>query len=410
MKIAKVQAFALRARNTGSEEYWGKRSWATARTVDPGSVIVKPGLEFPAKWRMRASYSETIDTCIVKVETDDGLVGWGEAKAPVAPEAAQTIVEQLLAPIVTGCDPFDVQVLWEKMYSTMRLRGHLSGFFLEAISGVDIALWDLMGKAAGKPIHKLLGGAYRSEIELYGSGVPGLRAGADRAALEEVIRDTRNIVERGFRAVKIAGGHGLEADLRTVEAVREAAGDERLILFDAAGNYNLSKAMELGRALEERKVGFLEAPVPPELTDQHAQLAQALHIPIASDLITSRYQAQDYFSRGALDLVQPDVCRAGGITECRRIAELADVYGAAFAPHVSIGSAIHFAASAHVAAAAPNFMIMEYWIGQNPIGSAVLKRPYEAVNGVLPVPQGPGLGIEIDEDALLAHAVRKGGR
>jgi len=222
-----------------------------------------------------------------------------------------------------------------------------------------------------------------------------------------VIRDTKHIVGRGFKAVKIAGGHGVAADLKTIEAVREAAGPHCMIMFDAAGNYNLSKAMELGRRMQELGVAFFEAPVPPEFVQVHGQLARALDIPIASDLITSRYQAQEYFRHDGLDLVQPDVCRAGGITECRKIADLADVYGAAFAPHVSIGSAIHFAASAHLAAAVPNFMIMEYWIGANPIGSAILKTPFEAENGVLPVPQGPGLGIEIDEEALRAHEAKR---
>jgi D-arabinonate dehydratase/D-galactarolactone cycloisomerase len=407
MKITKVEAFAIQARNPSKQEYWGKRSWVTVRDADASSQVVPKGLEYPLKWRMKASYSDTIDTCIVKVTTDEGLVGWGEAKAPVAPQVAQTIVEQLLAPIVLGQDPWDIQVLWEKMYSTMRLRGHLSGFFLEAISGIDIALWDLMGKASGKPIHKLLGGAFRTEIEVYGSGIPGLREGADQAAVEDVIRDTQQMIDRGFKAVKIAGGHGVEADLKTIAVVRDVIGPNRTIFLDTAGNYDLSKAMRLGQAIAHLNVGFLEAPVPPEFVEVHGQLARALDVPIASDLITSRYQAQSYFRHDGLDLVQPDVCRAGGISECKKIADLADVYGAAFAPHLSIGSAIHFAASAQLAAAVPNFMIMEYWIGENPLGSVILNKPFEASNGVLAVPNGPGLGIEINEEALLKHAVAR---
>ena len=407
MKIIKVEAFAIQAKNPDKQEYWGKRSWVSQRQTDAASVVVRKGLEYPLKWRMKASYSDTIDTCIVKVTTDEGITGWGEAKAPVAPQAAQTIVEQLLAPIVLGQDPFDIQLLWEKMYASMRLRGHMSGFFMEAISGIDIALWDILGKAVNLPVHKLLGGMYRHEIELYGSGVPGLREGADQAAVDDVIRDTQHIVEKGFKAVKIAGGHGVEADLKTIEIVRSVVGNDRAIYLDAAGNYNLSKAMELGKLIQGQGVGFLEAPIPPEFFEAYGQLAKQLEIPIASDLITGRYQAQEYFRHGGLDLAQPDVCRAGGISECKKIADLADVYGAAFAPHLSIGSAIHFAASAHLAAAVPNFMVMEYWIGDNPLGSAILEQPFEAVNGVLPVPQGPGLGIVINEDALLQHAVNR---
>ncbi|HLN15075.1 MAG TPA: enolase C-terminal domain-like protein, partial [bacterium] len=126
--------------------------------------------------------------------------------------------------------------------------------------------------------------------------------------------------------------------------------------------------------------------------------------PIATDLLCTRYQVREFLVRGALDVVQPDVCRSGGLTECRRIAQLADVFGAGVAPHVSIGSAIQFAASAHLAAATPNFVIMEYWIGDNPIGNPVLRRPLRLEDGMLEVPVGPGLGLDIDEAALLRHA------
>ncbi|AQS56959.1 mandelate racemase/muconate lactonizing enzyme family protein [Novibacillus thermophilus] len=404
MKITKVETYAIQAENTGEQEYWGKRSWVTEQKKNQSKVVVPEGLEYPPKWRMRASYSDTIDTCIVKVQTNEGIIGWGEAKAPVAPKVVKTIIDELLTPIILNRDPFETEVLWEKMYSTMRLRGHLSGFFLEAISGIDIALWDILGKSLNQPIYKLLGGAFRDEINLYGSGVPGLRQGADQDAVNQLIRDTENLLQKGFNAIKIAGGHGITADKKTIEIVRDVAGSQCALYLDTAGNYNLKSAKELGEFAEEYGVGFLEAPAPPELISVYSELSNAINIPIASDLITSRYQAQAYFEKKALDLVQPDICRAGGITECRKIAFLADVNGAAFAPHVSIGSAIHFAASAHLAAAVPNFMIMEYWAGVNPIGSAILKTPFEQVNGKLKLPQKPGLGIDIIEDKLLAYA------
>lgn len=404
MKITKVETFAIKAPNPSSEEYWGKRSWVSEFKTNPEELVVAKELEYPAKWRMRASYSETIDTCLVKIHTDEGYIGWGESKAPVAPSVSKTIIDELLTPIILNRDPFDVDVLWEEMYSSMRLRGHLSGFFLEAISGVDIALWDLMGKKAKQPIHKLLGGAYRSTIEVYGSGVPGLRPGADQQAVNRLIKDTQNILDKGFNRLKIAGGHGLQADIKTIEVVRETVGDSCTIFLDAAGNYDLSTAHQLGVALHKLGVQFLEAPVPPEYISVYGQLAKSLEIPIASDLITSRYQALDYFQHHGLDMVQPDICRAGGISECRKIAVLADTYGVGFAPHISIGSVIHFAASAHLAAAIPNFKVMEYWVGENPLGNNVLTEPFGAEQGLLKVPEGYGLGIQFDEAKLLKHS------
>jgi D-arabinonate dehydratase/D-galactarolactone cycloisomerase len=191
----------------------------------------------------------------------------------------------------------------------------------------------------------------------------------------------------------------------SVRTAREAVGDQITLLCDAAGNYDVDQAARLGRALEPLGVGWLEAPIPPEHIDGHATLAKSLDVPIATDLLTTRYQVRDFLVRGALDIVQPDVCRAGGLSECRRIAQLADAFGVGFAPHVSIGSAIQFAASAHIAAATPNFVIMEYWIGENPIGNAVLRTPLRLSDGMLVVPAGPGLGLDIDEDAVLRYAV-----
>jgi D-arabinonate dehydratase/D-galactarolactone cycloisomerase len=355
---------------------------------------------------MRATYSATINTVIVKVTADNGLFGFGEAKAPVAPEATREIVRDLLTPLILGADPLDIDVLWERMYGSMRLRGHLSGFLLEAISGVDLALWDLAGKALGIPVCKLLGGAYRDRVQVYASGLPGLKRTDDAAAREHLKHDARALVAQGFRALKLAIGFGVEVDVETVRAVRDAVDDGVRLFCDAAGNYDVAQAGRLGRELERLGVGWLEAPVPPEHVDGHAQLARSLDLPIATDLLTTRYQVRDFLVAAALDVVQPDVCRAGGLSECRRIAQLADVFGAGFAPHVSIGSAIQFAASAHLAAAAPNFVIMEYWTGDNPIGNAVLKTPLRLEDGMLVVPQAAGLGLDIDEAALLRHAVR----
>lgn len=407
MKITAVDAFALRVPNPAGHAYWGSQAWGSG--IDSSGVPVQSGRtaweEYPPRWRMRATYSPTINTVIVKITIDDGLVGFGEAKAPVAPEATREIVRDLLAPMVLGADPFDIDVLWERMYGAMRLRAHFSGFLLEAISGVDLALWDVAGKALGLPACKLLGGLYRDRVKVYASGLPGMKRAGEAAAEERLQNEARALVRQGFKAIKLAIGFGIAADVDTVRVVRDAVGPDVELFCDAAGNYDVAQAGRLGRELERLAVGWLEAPLPPEYVDGHAQLAQALDLPIATDLLSTRYQVRDFLVRGALDIVQPDVCRAGGLSECRRIAQLADVFGAGFAPHVSIGSAIQFAASAHIAAATPNFVIMEYWIGENPIGNPVLDTPLRLEDGMLVVPSGPGMGLEINEAALLRHAV-----
>ncbi len=405
MRISRVEAFSLRVPSPVAQTYWGSKAWSSTPTVTDIEEVPELWEEYPPRWRMRATYSDTINTVIVKVTTDTGLTGFGEAKAPVAPEATRQVVVDLLAPVVAGADPLDIDVLWERMYSTMRLRAHQSGFLLEAISGVDLALWDLAGKALGVPSHKLLGGAYRNRIKVYASGLPGLRDGSDATARKILQDAARDLTKRGFRAIKLAIGFGVEVDAETVRLVREAVGSEVLLLCDAAGNYSVPDAGRLGRMLETLQVGWLEAPVVPENIEGHRTLAQSLDLPVATDLLSTRYQVRDFLVHAALDIVQPDVCRAGGLTECRRIAHLADAFGAGCAPHVSIGSAIQFAASAQFGAAIPNFVIMEYWIGENPIGDDVLRVPMHLDNGMLTLPSGPGLGIDIVEERLLRHAV-----
>lgn len=399
MRITDIEAIAVSAPNPGNRTYWGKASWGTDGSRHP--LAHWDTVRFPNPARMRPAYSDRFETTMVRVTTDTGLVGWGEAKAPVAPRVTKAIIEDLLRDLVVGCDPFDVEVVWETLYASMRLRGHSAGFLLEAISGIDIALWDVIGKAVGAPVHKLLGGAYRSTVLVYASGVPGTTDATGGPDAQRMLADAERAVERGFLGLKMGLGRSPEADLASVAMVRDHVGDDLRIFVDAAGNYDVDSAVRVGRELERLSVGFLEAPLPHEQVDGYARVAADLALPIANDVITSRFQVLEYLKRLGLDIVQPDVCRTGGITECKRIATLTDAFGVAFTPHVSIGSAVHFAASLHLAAAAPNLVQMEYWFGENPLGDAILREPRLTVeNGTVAVPAGPGLGIDIDEPAL----------
>jgi len=401
MKIVKVEAFPIQAEPIDSRAYWGSRAWGSE--LAPGQA--EPSTEYPVPLRRRFVYSRTIDTVVVRIETDTGDVGWGEAKAPVAPKATASIIELLLTDILIGADPREVLVLWERMYAGMRVRGHRAGFYIEAIAGVDIALWDLAAQAAGAPISTLLGGRMRDSVRVYASGIPSLPLEAPDEAIAELVAEARGLRDAGYTGVKVAIGRGLRGDLRVIRALRDAMGADFAIYTDAAGVYSRADALRLGQALEELDVGFFEMPIPPEDVEGYAELAQALAMPIALDSIMTRHETVELIRNRAIDIVQPDVCRAGGITECRRIAELADCFGLAFQPHVSIGSAIHVAASAHLAVAMPNSIVCEYWIGENPIGARVAATPAQLKDGYLYAPPGPGLGIGLKADALLRHAV-----
>jgi D-arabinonate dehydratase/D-galactarolactone cycloisomerase len=189
--------------------------------------------------------------------------------------------------------------------------------------------------------------------------------------------------------------------MRAVEAVRAAIPASVDLFVDAAGVYEPQQAIRLGRHLERLNVGWFEMPIPTDNLPGYVQVATALDIPIALDALANRGQARDYIAAGGLDVIQPDVCRAGGITESLKMAEVADLYGAACAPHVSIGSAIHFAATAQLALALPNLLIAEHWIGDNPMGDAILTEPMpQPEAGYVRVAPGPGLGIAINEESI----------
>jgi L-alanine-DL-glutamate epimerase-like enolase superfamily enzyme len=398
MKIAKVEAYAIQKKPVDAKPYWGSGAWG-AQEKARGREISS---EYPTPYRRRYCYSQTIDTVVVKITTDDGLVGFGEAKAPVAPRVTKAVIDELLAGIVLGEDPRSHLVLWERMYAGMRVRGHRAGFYLEAISGVDIALWDLAGKIASQPIWQLLGGSFRNPVRVYASGLPALPDEAPDEAFEELAAEAEAIRSRGFTGLKMALGRGLKGDLRSLRVVRDRLGPDFIIYADAAGVYDRAQALRLGRELETLGAGWFEMPTFPEDVEGYVALAKALDIPIALDSLTSRFEARELIRLGGIDVVQPDVCRAGGITECRRIAELADAFGLAFAPHVSIGSAIHFAATAHIASAMPNTLTSEYWIGDNPLGDRILESPLRLENGYLETPDGAGLGISIRENVLFS--------
>jgi L-alanine-DL-glutamate epimerase-like enolase superfamily enzyme len=379
MSIRSVEALPVRIRR--DESYLG----ALPAGVDPHSYFLRPPY--------RVLYTAYFETCFVKITTDEGLVGWGEALAPVAPEVAAEIIRQLIAPVLRGRDPLDGDVLWNTMYDLMRDRGHYGGFMLDAISACDIALWDLRGKLLGQPVYKLLGGAYREPIPCYVSGLPR-PDDAGRVALAETW------VERGFRAFKLAAGYGVEADAASIAALRQSLGTESPLLLDAHWNYTLDQAITLGRKLEAMNAALLEAPLNPEDLEGHIKLADALALPVAiGETERTRYQFKPWLTQRGADILQPDVGRVG-ISETIKIAHMAEAFNVRVAPHLSVNLGVGITASIHTAAAIPNLYMLEYQPPVFELANTLLENPLVCQNGAYQLPSGVGLGVTINEKRL----------
>lgn len=338
---------------------------------------------------------------LVKIVTEEGLVGWGECHAPAAPRVHATVIRDLLAPILLGQDARQVEPLWERLYSSQRLRGYATGFYTESIAGIDLALWDLLGKYLGQPLYRVLGGKYRDWVPTY-SGI----GGSTPAALGE---SARQRIGQGFAAVKMGLSKGPgTSGVERVEAVSEAIGGDGQLLVDSLGAYKVHEARSVGARLDRLpNIGWWEDALLPEDISGYRELRAALKTPIcAGETLSNRYQFRDLFGARAVDMVNPDLCRAGGISECRRIGVLADLHGVLFSPHISTGTALYWAASVHLAANLPNTVIMEGGtLLERPFGNRLLLEPLESRPGQAIVPERPGIGAEFDERELARYTV-----
>ncbi|MCC6859399.1 MAG: mandelate racemase/muconate lactonizing enzyme family protein [Bryobacterales bacterium] len=390
LKIVKVEAFVIRT---------------PGNPVPPDQLIEMPavgamtggtGLWNRLDHASPSRFKGYTQATLVRITTSAGITGWGECHAPAAPRVHKTVISDLLAPILLGQNALDIDPLWEKMYSSQRTRGYATGFFMESIAGVDLALWDIFGKHAGLPLYRLLGGKYRDRIPTY-TGVGG-------ASAEQLKENALRAVERGFQAVKmgLSKGPGTR-DLDRVAAVAAAVQGKAQVFVDSLGAYKLHEAVKVGRELDRiGNLGWWEDPLMPDDLSGYPKLAEALDTPIcAGEMCSNRFQFRDLFASKSVDIINPDVCRAGGISECRRIAVLADAHEILWSPHVSTGTAPYISASVHLAAATPNFVIMEGGGAlAGPFGNILLKEPLEYQPGFVRVPERPGLGVEFNETEL----------
>lgn len=379
MKIAKVEAFWLRC-------------------------------PIPEKKQHRSDYGllTAFDMTLVVVTTEDGRQGFGEAKAAVGSSGVcasiVTCVENELAPMLIGQDARKINELWERMYNGSRdhyalKRGRVfpilgnRGLTISAMSGVDMALWDLLGKSLEVPVVQLLGGAMRDRMEAYASGG---WAGSD-AIGEQLLGYT----EKGFKAIKMRVGvmdETVDYSIERVRAAREALGPDIKIMTDAHGTFSVPEAKRFCKSVEDCNLYWMEEPISPDNKKGTAEVRAMTTIPIAAgESEFTRFNMRELIDHRAVDVLQPDSAIIGGITESRRVAALAEAYQLELAPHCW-GSAFSFMAGVNIAFASASAVIIEFSSGGNPMMYDLVQENIEAVDGHILAPTAPGLGLSVNWD------------
>ena len=386
MKIKKITSFALRV-PLGAMTFYSSQA------------------AFPE----RSSY-------LVKVETDTGLVGWGEGGQYGPSEPVAACVDQVLAPRLIGRDPTEPARLWEDMYVFSRDFGQ-KGTYIEAISALDIAFWDIAGKAAGLPVWKMLGGRFRDHVTAYATGCyyPENFTDAPRvlAALE---KESAGYADSGFELLKVKIGLlPLAADIERLRVIRNTVGDRVGLLVDANHAYTAASAVRMGRLMEPFDVRFFEEPVVPEDRDGYRKVRAENPIPVAGgECEFTRFGFRDLIAGGCVDIVQPDLAVCGGFTAFTQIQALASAYGIATVPHVW-GSGVAVAAALHAVATIPPFPhtanpipllnqpVIEFDRKHNPLRDELLEEQFILENGTLRVPEEPGLGVIVREETVAKY-------
>ncbi len=346
-------------------------------------------------------YYQFRDALLVKIGTDEGLVGWGET-APLA--GARAIIEESLAPMLIGQNPLEHRRLWRQMWGPNFGNGL-------AVGAVDIALHDLWGKALNLPVAELYGGRLRERVPAYASALT-YTEGIDPE--QQYPKDAMALVERGFRSIKMRiGGLPPRRDLAVVAAVRNAVGPDIQLTADGNGAYTLSTAIQVGRELERLGLYWFEEPLPQPNYAGYEALTDKLDIAIAAgEVLDSRGAFKDVLERRAMDIVQPDPCLCGGIGECLFVAEMARLWGIQCVPHCWSG-AIVIAAVLHVVALLPDpswartseTPLLELDVCENPFRDELVTQPPQVQDGFVDVPKGPGLGMEVIEEVVKRYAI-----
>lgn len=347
------------------------------------------------------------DGIIIKVYTDEGIVGYGEVDS--SPLVVKAVIEAPvshriccgLAAVVVGEDPFDVEKIWEKMYLASTFYGR-RGVVIHAMSGIDIAIWDIIGKALNKPLYKVLGGSFRDRVRAYASTLMPYTP-------QESYEETRKCCDAGYTAIKLGWGGfelGMRENIALIKAAREAAGPDIDLMFDlgfipsADNPIDAASRIQLAKAIEQYDPYWIEEPLYPDDLEGYRKLSEAVNIRIAcGENESTIYGFKQLIDYAGVSILQPDITRCGGITQARKIAALAAANHLTVVPH-AWSSGIVIAASLHIIASIPNSCLLEYLIWDNPIRKEMLVEDILVKDGYATLPEGPGLGIEINDQAI----------
>jgi galactonate dehydratase len=382
LHIRNVEAFAVRA----PRDLSGATGLAGSPTKLKGSADYRWSEAYPAL------YSIHFETALVRVTLDNGMTGWGEAQAPLAPQVACTIVETLLAPVLIG-EEFsgsgdELEALWNRMYSTMRVRGQTGGFMLDAISGIDLALWDLAGKIASKSSSAVAAGR-PLRIPAYLSGLAGETPDAK-------VENAKPYVDAGFEIIKLYFDRTPKDLLETIDALQNAFRNVR-VAVDGLWRFSFDEAVAFGQELDARRARWFECPLLPEMVEEHAALAREIQTPLAAgESYRTRFELREFFQSRSLGVVQPDLGRCG-LTEGLHIGKTAREHGMEIVPHVSIACGPQIAAAIHFARFCGNCNLLEYNPRVFEIANRFLSEPLMMDGAHYVVPDGPGLGIEMND-------------
>jgi L-alanine-DL-glutamate epimerase-like enolase superfamily enzyme len=357
---------------------------------------------FPLAFKLNDA--RTMSFLLVEVTTDEGITGIGEVSdcwGHQIPLAAQEIIESRIKPLIVGDDPFNVEWLWNKMRDGLISTGY-EGLVTQAISGVEIGLWDVIGKALKQPVCKLLGG-YKDKIKVYASTNIGLRG----TPLKDQAKEAMEYIEEGYTAIKIRLLGHPKQDEAIVRMVRDCVGYDVELMVDAYQRYTPSIAIKMGKKFEKYNLYFLEEPIPQYSLDALAKVRAAVDVPIAAgEHVYTKYGFRELIIKNAVDVFQPDCAVTGGLLESKKICTLADTWGMDCIPH-SWASAVGLVAGWHLIASTPNCLMGEMSVGTfHPLRDELLTDPniVKVSKGYVKVPKKAGLGIEIDQETLTKYA------
>lgn len=348
----------------------------------------------------------TQDDLIIVVETDEGITGYGEVDT--SPYVGKAVVDAYMShgtcyglrEVVAGADPFDYEQIWNEMWAKTYYYGR-SGPVMHVMSGIDMAIWDIMGKAIGKPVHKLLGGSYTDKVRAYASALMPENT-------DEVKRMVDTYVSQGYTAIKFGWGplgYDVHYDLELIKTARKTAGDKVEIMIDIGKRYRLKSAMYVAKALEQLNIYWLEEPLPAEDYTGYKMLTQSTTLRIATgEEESGRLAFGRLINETHIDVIQPDVSRCGGLTEAKKIATLAMDNNILCVPH-AFKTGVLVAASLQLIAAIPHAPFLEFSVTESAIRKELLMKPFVQREGFVEVPQKPGLGIELNPDIIRKYGV-----